>query len=70
MATCPVCKTDVNEDAARAETGLTAHGASEVDPDKGTRRFYDGVWYYFDTLNCSSKFILNPSTYLEEAGAG
>ena len=69
MAKCPVCQTDVDEDAARAQTGLTAHGASEVDPEKGTRRFYDGVWYYFCTLNCSSQFILNPSTYVEQAGS-
>ena len=68
MAICPVCQTDVDEEAARAQTGLTAFGASEVDPDKGTRRFYDGVWYYLCSLNCSSKFILNPSTYVTQSG--
>ena len=67
MAKCPVCAEEVDEAAARSETGLTAYGASEVDPSKGTRRFYDGVWYYFDTLICSSEFILKPANYLEES---
>lgn len=68
MATCPVCSSDINEAAARAETGLTAHGASEVDPEKGTRRFHDGSWYYFDTLDCRIKFMVSPDTYIEGAG--
>ncbi len=69
MATCPVCDSDIDEAAARAETGRTAHGASEVDPEKGTRRFHDGAWYYFDTLDCRGKFMVSPETYLEQTGA-
>ena len=68
MAQCPVCEVDINEAAARAETGQTAYGASEVDPNMGTRRFHDGRWYYFDTLDCRSKFMVAPETYLEQAG--
>ncbi len=68
MATCPVCGSDIDEAAARAETGRTAHGASEVDPEMGTRRFHEGAWYYFDTLDCRSKFMISPHTYLEQAG--
>ena len=64
MAKCPVCENEIDEAAARAETGQTAFGATEVDPTKGTRRFHDGKWYYFDTLDCRSKFMASPDTYL------
>ena len=67
MATCPVCGSEIDEEAARAETGQTAYGAVEVDPTKGTRRFHDGHWYYFDTLDCRSKFMASPDTYLDQA---
>ncbi|MBI3052516.1 MAG: hypothetical protein HYY77_00410 [Betaproteobacteria bacterium] len=57
MAQCPVCGKSIDEAAARATTGQTAFGAAEVDPAKGTRQFHDGKWYYFDTLECRSKFM-------------
>ena len=63
MATCPVCGSTVDEAAARATSGLTAHGASEMDPTKGTRQFHDGKWVYFDSLECRSKFLVSPETY-------
>ena len=44
MTNCPVCGREIDEAAARAETGQTAHGAAEVDPTKGTRSFHDGTW--------------------------
>ena len=69
MAKDPVCGKDIDEAAARAETGQTAHGAAEVDPQKGTRSFYDGKWYYFCGLECRVKFLAGPNTYLEQAGA-
>ena len=69
MANCPVCSSDIDEAAARTTTGETAHGAPEVDPQKGTRGFHDGRWYYFDTLECRSKFMASPATYLDQAGA-
>lgn len=64
MAACPVCGNPVDEAAARAQTGQTAHGASEVDPRKGTRQFHNGKWHYFDTLGCRSKFTARPDAYL------
>jgi YHS domain-containing protein len=64
MAACPVCGNPVDETAARAQTGQTAHGASEVDPKKGTRQFHGGKWYYFDTLGCRSQFTARPDAYL------
>ena len=63
MANCPVCGSTVDEAAAQAESGITAHGASESDPTKGTRQFYDGKWVYFDSLECRSKFLVSPDTY-------
>jgi hypothetical protein len=32
MATCPVCGSTVDEEAAKVASGMTAHGASEIDP--------------------------------------
>ena len=68
MANCPVCGSEIDQAAARAQTGQTAYGASEVDPTKGTRMFHDGSWYYFDTLDCRSKFMVSPGSYLEQTG--
>jgi YHS domain-containing protein len=68
MAQCPVCGRGIDEEAARATTGQTKHGASEVDPARGTRQFHDGRWYYFDTLGCRSKFMASPDRYLKPTG--
>jgi YHS domain-containing protein len=57
MATCPVCGKTIDEAAAKATTGQTKFGAAEVDPALGTRHFYDGKWYYFDSIQCRSKFM-------------
>ena len=35
MTNCPVCGREIDEAAARTETGQTAHGAAEVDPTRG-----------------------------------
>lgn len=69
MAMCPVCGNEIDTAAARAQTGQTEHGASEVDPTKGTRQFYNGQWYYFDSLDCRTAFMVSPETYLKQAGA-
>jgi YHS domain-containing protein len=63
MATCPVCGAAVDEAAAKQATGLTAHGANETDPTKGTRQFHDGKWVYFDNLECRAKFLRSPDQY-------
>ena len=60
----PVCGKVIDEGEARTQTGTTRHGAAEVDPQQGTRSFFDGVWYYFCGLACRSKFIANPTIYL------
>lgn len=65
MATCPVCGAGVDETAARQSSGMTAHGAKETDPARGTRQFHDGQWVYFDSLDCRNKFLRSPDTYLK-----
>ena len=65
MAKDPVCGIDIDESAARAETGQTRYGAVEVDPEQGTRRFHDGKWYYFCSLECRNKFLASPDSYID-----
>lgn len=68
MPTDPVCGKEINEEEARSQTGSTMHGASEVDPQQGTRSFHNGQWYYFCGLECRTKFLASPQTYLDQAG--
>ena len=42
----PVCGKEIDEASARQSTGQTSFGASEVDPNMGTRSFHEGEWYY------------------------
>jgi YHS domain-containing protein len=55
----------VNEDAAKAQTGMTPGGAKDVDPAAGTRQFHDGTWYYFDTIECRNKFTRDPDSFIK-----
>ena len=61
----PVCGKEIDEAGARTSTGQTAFGASEVDPNMGTRSFHNGQWYYFCSLDCRTKFLASPITYAE-----
>jgi YHS domain-containing protein len=65
MAVDPVCGKEIDDEQARSSTGQTMHGASEVDPQQGTRGFHNGHWYYFCGLECRSKFLASPDTYLQ-----
>jgi YHS domain-containing protein len=60
----PVCGKNIDQVQARSQTGQTTHGASEVDPQKGTRMFHNGAWHYFCGLECRSKFMAAPESYL------
>ena len=66
MAIDPVCGKEIDEESVRRTTGTTEYGANEVDPQQGTRRFHEGKWYYFDTLDCRSKFMANPAQYIQQ----
>jgi YHS domain-containing protein len=63
MAKDPVCGKEIDEEQARNQTGQTMHGASEVDPNQGTRMFHNGQWMYFCGLECRSKFMASPDAY-------
>ena len=67
MAMDPVCRKEIDESQARSQTGLTVHGATEVDPQQGTRIFHNGQWIYFCGLECRSKFMASPETYIAQA---
>lgn len=69
MAIDPVCGKEVDEAKLREQSGTTAFGAKEVDPTAGTRRFHNGKWYYFDSIECRSKFMANPDRYLNPGAA-
>ena len=62
MPACQVCGKIITDEMER-EAGRTASGAIELDPSRGTKRFWGGQWYYFDSLACRSKFESAPNTY-------
>lgn len=60
----PVCGKEIDTDAVDAQVSETPYGAPETDPARGTKRFYQGQWYYFCSLACRTKFVSNPSAYV------
>ena len=60
----PVCGREVDTDAINSHVDRTTSGAPESDPSKGTKRFHEGVWYYFDSLACRMRFVSNPDEYI------
>jgi YHS domain-containing protein len=65
MLTCRVCGKSITDELER-EAGRTASGAVELDPARGTKRYWGGQWHYFDSLACRSKFESAPNTYAAE----
>ena len=63
MAKCQVCGSEIAENM-EDPVGLTSSGAKEIDPTKGTKRFWDGHWYYFDSLACRSRFESSPDEFI------
>ncbi len=63
MPLCAVCRRDVSEDLDRP-VGMTVAGSPELDPTKGTKRYWEEVWYYFCGLVCRSKFDSVPEEYM------
>lgn len=64
MVKDPVCGRELDTDQMNRRVGTVPGGAPEVDPQKGTRRFHAGKWYYFCSLDCRNKFIASPTQYL------
>lgn len=63
-----VCGKEVDKAAINASVGSTPAGTAETDPGAGTKRFYEGAWYYFCSLACRYKFMATPDEYIERAG--
>ena len=63
MPQCAVCSTDMSEEID-TPVGKTVIGTPEIDPARGTKRYWDGVWYYFCGLVCRSRFDSVPSDYI------
>ena len=68
MAVDLVCGKEVDTAAVNAGIGSTPTGATETDPAAGTKRFYEGKWYYFCSISCRHKFVATPDEYIERAG--
>jgi len=62
-ARCQVCGSEIAQSMEDA-VGQTSSGANEIDPTKGTKRFWDGRWYYFDSLACRSRFEASPDEFV------
>lgn len=65
MAKDPVCGREIDTTQQQASVGRTVVGAPEVNPEFGTRRFHDGKWYTFCSLDCRSRFMASPDQYLK-----
>ena len=61
-----VCGRELDTSEMNQAVGTVPGGAPEVDPSKGTRRFHEGQWYYFCSLNCRSKFMASSETYTSD----
>jgi YHS domain-containing protein len=70
MAVDPVCGKTVSEQAIERPVGKIQAGAPVVDPATGCKQFHDGVWHYFCSVRCRTRFVANPDEYLRKARAG
>ena len=59
MPQCAVCSKHVSEDID-VPVGVTMAGSPELDPSRGTKRYWEGIWRYFCGLACRSLFDSNP----------
>jgi len=67
MAIDIVCGKEVDQAAVNAAVGSVTAGAPETDPAAGTKRYYEGKWYYFCSMACRHRFVATPDEYI--AGA-
>jgi YHS domain-containing protein len=63
MAVDPVCGKEIAESVVNQTVGHIPAGAPEIDPAAGTKRFHNGTWYYFCSIQCRQKFIASPEGY-------
>ena len=71
MAVDIVCGKQVEASAVNAGVGTVSSGAPETDPSAGTKRFYQGTWYYFCSMACRHRFVATPDEFISvEANKG
>lgn len=66
MVIDPVSGEEIDADEINAVVGSINAGAGETDPEKGTKRFHDGTWYYFANLTNRMAFVSNPDLYIKK----
>ena len=64
MPQCKVCGKDVSA-TLDTPVGTTVAGTPELDPTRGTKRYREGAWHYFDSLSCRSRFDSAPANYTD-----
>ena len=65
MPQCAVCSKDISEEID-TPVGKTVVGTPEIDPARGTKRYWEGVWHYFCGLACRSRFDSVPQDYMAQ----
>ncbi len=65
-----VCGKEVAPEAMKATVGRVPAGAPEVDPKFGTRRYYQGTWYYFCSVACRQLFVSRPDEFIQRSQSG
>lgn len=63
----PVCGAEIDADGVNRKVASTSSGAGQTDPTAGTKQFHDGVWYYFDSLDCRVRFMADPESYIGDS---
>ncbi|MCC6382752.1 MAG: YHS domain-containing protein [Dehalococcoidia bacterium] len=67
MAVDIVCGKEIPEATINNKVGQVAAGAAEINPEAGTKRYYEGKWYYFCSLACRQKFVATPDELIAKA---
>ncbi|HCV00757.1 MAG TPA: hypothetical protein DGL25_06095 [Dehalococcoidia bacterium] len=70
MAVDVVCGVEVAEGDVDAVTGQVPGGAPELGSGNGAKRFYQGLWYYFCSLECRLKFMATPDEFIKKGFPG
>jgi YHS domain-containing protein len=68
MAIDIVCGREIDTAKLNATVGHVQAGAPEIDPELGTKSFYNGKWYYFCSMACRHKFVATPDELIAKQG--
>lgn len=63
-----VCGREVDPQAVDRVVRRLPNGVGETDPVAGTKRRYDGRWFYFCGLACGQRFASDPQRYVVTPG--